>query len=108
MSQVSPSDNHNAVVRPDCSPEASFYTSASVGDRKVQEPNEPEVHSFDIKVVKFRASFADQAPQNCEAASMFLDKFTEGVFLLKLIVNGRTNGDLGITHDITVPKRLAF
>jgi len=39
---------------------------------------------------------------------MFLDKFTEGIFLLKAIVNERTNGDLEITHDVTVPKRLAF
>ena len=74
----------------------------------VQESNEPEVHSFDIEVVEFRASFSDQAPQNCEAASMFLDKLAKSIFLLKAIVNGRTDGDLWITHDVTVPKRPAF
>jgi len=39
---------------------------------------------------------------------MFLYKLAEGIFLLKRIVNGQTNGDLEITHDVTVPKRLAF
>ena len=96
------------MVRPDCSPEASSYQSVSGRDREVQEPNEPEVHAFDIEVIEFRAPFADQAPQNGEAASMFLDKLTEGIFLLKVAVKERTNGDLEITHDITVPKRFAF
>lgn len=50
------------ACRPDCNLEANFYQGVSGGDREVQEPNEPEVHAFDIKVVKFRASFADQAP----------------------------------------------
>ena len=108
MSQVSPCDNHNVLIRPDCSLEASSYQIVRGRDREVQEPNGPEVHAFDIEVVKFRASFTDQAPQNGEAASMFLDKLTEGIFLLKVIVNGQTNGDLEITYDVTMPKRLAL
>lgn len=54
-----------------------------VSYREVQESDEPEVNTLDIEVVKFRASFANQAPQNGETASMFLDETAECIFLLK-------------------------
>jgi len=39
---------------------------------------------------------------------MFLNKLTKRIFLLEVTVNEQTDGDLEITHDVTVSKRLAF
>jgi hypothetical protein len=46
---------------PGCNLEASFYPVVSKEVQEVQGSNEPEVHSFDIEVVKFRAALTDQA-----------------------------------------------
>ena len=76
--------------------------------REYKGLNEPEIHSFDIEIIKLRTPFANEASYNREATSMSLDELTERIFLLKYNREQINEQHSETTHDITVSECLAF